>query len=276
MYMSLTDAQVVHYKNLGYVSPIDVFTEDEANAIRREFERAERAYPNELHAEHRNNAHLAFPLLAEICFNRRIVSAVQSLLGPDLLLWGSVLFIKEPDSAGFVSWHQDARYMGIEPHQFTTPWLALTESTLHSGCLSVIPGSHTSPLADHADTFAADNILTRGQEVAGVDEAEAVHLQLRPGQMSIHHPRLIHGSQPNRSSDRRIGFAMQSFLSPRVRQTLGHDFAIVVAGQDRFGHFAHVPAPSSEMAPEAVDVRRRVNENHADILYLGADQRRRL
>lgn len=274
--MALTQEQVDHYNEFGYVSPIDVFTEAEAAAIRGDFERAEQQYPTELNAEHRNNPHVAFPLLAEICFNQRIVEAVQSLLGPDLVLWGSVLFIKEPQSTGFVSWHQDARYMALEPHDFTTPWLALSHSNLESGCMSMIPGSHHGPLADHEDTFAEDNILTRGQAVTDVDESAAVHLELRPGQMSIHHPRIVHGSQPNRSRKRRIGFAMQSFMNPACQQHVGKVMAMPIAGNSDHAHLELVPRPNSEVSAEGIAARKRVNDNYADILYQGAEKRRLL
>ncbi len=68
----------------------------------------------------------------------------------------------------------------------------------------------------HRDTFAQDNLLTRGQEImVEVDESGAVPLVLRPGEMSLHHVRLVHGSPPNPSGDRRIGFAIR-YVRTRV------------------------------------------------------------
>ena len=166
--------------------------------------------------------------------------------------------------------------MGLEPHDFLTPWLAITSSTLENGCLSVIPGSHHEPLRPHVDTFADDNILTRGQQTEVPDESLAVHLELQPGQMSIHHPRLIHGSQPNPSSDRRIGFALQSFVAPHVRQSLGPDFAMPISGDDHHGNFELVSPPTGEADEAGRAIRQRVNENYADILYAGAERRRAL
>ena len=135
-----------------------------------------------------------------------------------------MLFIKEPKSSHFVSWHQDATYMGITPRHFVTPWIALTHSDRHTGCMSMIPGSHHKDIQPHQDTYGADNILTRGQEVTNVDASLAVDLILKPGQMSLHHAMTIHGSQPNQSQDkRRIGFALQSFMPAGARQTIGHN-----------------------------------------------------
>lgn len=138
----LTDAQLAHYVDHGWVAPVDVMSEAEAGELLAAFETLESDYPDDLHAEHRNNAHLAFPLLADVVTDPRIVDCVEPIVGPDISLWSTVLFIKEPSSAGYVSWHQDAYYMGLTSDRFVTAWLALSPSTLESGCVSVIPESH--------------------------------------------------------------------------------------------------------------------------------------
>ena len=79
--------------------------------------------------------------------------------------------------------------------------------------MSMIPGSHRNSIVEHDDTFGKDNILTRGQVVKDVDESKAVDLIMRPGQMSLHHGEIVHGSQPNQSNQRRVGFALQSYMS---------------------------------------------------------------
>ena len=138
----------------------------------------------------------------------------------------------------------------------------------------VIPGSHRAPLRDHQDTYGEDNILTRGQNIADVDESSAVPMELRAGQMSLHHPRLIHGSAPNRGSDRRIGLALQSYLAPHVRPS-SEDDAMLIAGEDHFGHFRLAPHPEGDMSPASVDYRSWANANMSRILYDGAEQVRR-
>ncbi len=271
----LSPDQVERYQTNGWLAPIDVMTPSDAAAVLAELERAEAQYPDDLHPEHRNNAHLAFPFLADVATNDRIVSCVQSLLGPDLSLWSTVLFIKEPDSSAYVSWHQDAYYMGLEPDHFVTAWLALTPSTVESGCVSVIPGSHEAR-ADHADTFGSDNILTRGQEVADIDPTAAVHLELAPGQMSLHHPWLVHGSQPNRSGARRVGIAMQSFLAGNVRPVRGTHHVLPISGQLASQEFVVASPPIAECSTDARAARAAANAALADVLYHGAQETRSL
>ena len=271
----LTDQQIAHYHEHGYCSPIDLMSGNEADRFGQRLEQAERDYPEAVNPYNRNNAHLAFTFADELAFNETVLDAVEDLLGPNVLLWGSVLFIKEPQSAGYVSWHQDATYMGLEPTDFVTPWIALTASNLHNGCMSVIPGSHKQGIRPHEDTFDDDNILTRGQRLDGVDESLAVHFELRPGQMSQHHCCLVHGSQPNRSKERRIGVALQAYIAPHVRQVVGEHRAQLARGIDPQGRAALDQRPRYDMEAKAAANRELANKNFADILYQGAAQNRR-
>lgn len=270
----LSDEQLAHYLDHGWVAPVDVMTETEAGGLLAALERAEAEHPDDLHAEHRNNAHLAFPFLGDLTRDRRVVDCVEPIVGADISLWSTVLFIKEPSSSAYVSWHQDAYYMGLEPDRFVTAWLALSPSTLDSGCVSVIPDSHRRRSA-HTDRYGDDNILTRGQEVEGVDASAAVHLELCPGQMSLHHPWLVHGSQPNRSDSRRVGFAMQSYLGTEVRPVRGRHHVVSIRGAVPADAFTVVPLPN-EFDIDARRVRAGANEALASVLYDGADEVRRL
>ena len=95
-----------------------------------------------------------------------------------------------------------------------TAWVALSPSTPESGCMRVVPGTHKREVVPHQDTFGAQNMLSRGQEIAvEVDEDHAVDLVLQPGQMSLHHVKIFHGSRQNRAKDRRLGFAIR-YLPP--------------------------------------------------------------
>ena len=122
------------------------------------------------------------------------------MIGPDILCWSTGFFTKNARDPSYVSWHQDSTYWGLEPPDIVTAWVALSDSTLANGAMRVIPGTHLMDQLAHHDTFAPDNLLSRGQEIAvEVDEREAVALELRAGEMSLHHVRLIHGSDPNPS-----------------------------------------------------------------------------
>ena len=269
----LTDKQIRDFYRDGFVSPIDVFSEEEALRLRTEFEIAESKWPEAFEGTARNNAHLNIMCLDEIVHNSTLVDAVEDLIGPDILSCGSVLFIKEPNNPGFVSWHQDATYMGLEPHIGITAWVALSHSNDISGCMQVIPGSH-GEIKRHNDTFGEENILTRGQEVQDVDPSKAVSLKLRPGQMSIHSSSVVHASQPNRSDDRRIGFVIQPYMPPQVQQTITRIGAQLIRGNDPFDNFDRLERPKTDMNPADVAVRDRVNRNWSDILYHGSKMRR--
>ncbi len=272
----LSDAQIDHYRGQGWLAPLDVLSPVEAGRLLRRFEVAEAEHPDQLHAECRNNAHIAFPFLAEVANHPAIVDAVRSLVGEDLVLWSTVLFIKEPDSDAFVSWHQDGTYMALDGDNFVTAWLALSSSTVESGCVSVLPGSHRRGPLPHVDRFGESNILTRGQEVDGVELSQAVHLELRPGQMSLHDPWLIHGSQPNRSGRRRVGLAMQSYIGDGVQPRRGNHHVMGIAGSPVPAPFVEVASPAVECGPVELRARAAADVALADVLYDGAEVRRAL
>lgn len=271
----LSPEQIAQYRTQGWIAPIDVLSPSEATAAAHELERAEVSHPTHLHAENRNNAHLVLPFLADLTTHPVVVAAAQSLVGEDLTLWSTVLFIKEPDSSAFVSWHQDAYYMGLEPQNFVTAWLALTPSTVESGCVSVVPGTHHRRVAHH-DSFGEENILTRGQEVAEVDESAVVHLELQPGQMSLHHPWLVHGSQPNRSASRRVGLAMQSYLASGVAPSRGEHHVMHVSGRPVASAFTEAPRPKMAFGQSERSAREAANIALAAVLYDGAQKQRSL
>ena len=272
----LTPAQIVDYQRDGFVAPVDVMSESEAHELRRRFEETERRYPERLHREQRNNAHYEFGFMDETVHDSRILDAVEDLIGPDILLWSTVLFIKEPRSSAHVSFHQDATYMGIEPQVGVTAWLALTEATTANGCMLMERASHRGDIREHHDTFGDDNILTRGQTIRAVNRDRVVPIELAPGQISLHHVRTVHASAPNTSDGRRIGIALQSFFPPAAKQTHGDDFALLVRGEDRFGHFRPARRPLSDAEPEGTRFRDAANERFAQILYAGAEIRRTL
>ena len=268
----LTERQIQQYHDQGFIAPIRVMSEDEALKVKERVEEAEKAFPQEFNPENRNNLHLTFIVLDELAHNPIILDAVEDLIGPDFSLWSSVMFIKNPSTEQFVSWHQDATYMGMSSSDFLTPWIALTPSTEEMGCMAMIPGSHKQNILPHQDTFSENNILTRGQVVKDVDEEKAVNLILKPGEMSIHHGAVIHGSKPNKSKQRRIGFALQSYCPHEIEQIIGKNIWMLIRGgkrNDRDGLQLH--RPQFDMDPLAVNLRKIANKNYSKILYHDAN-----
>jgi hypothetical protein len=238
------------YRREGYLSPVPLMSEAEALSHRRALEQAE-AKLGPLH--YRTKPYFLFSSANALGRHPRLLDAVEALIGPDILLWDSAYVIKEPGSGKRVSWHQDLTYWGLSSDQLVTAWIALSPATLESGCMQFWPGSHRGGKIAHRDGRSDDNILHRGQTVdAEIPEAEIITAELRPGEASLHHGWLMHGSGPNRSTDRRIGLTLQ-YLAPSVKQLFtDSEGATLVRGQDRFGHFAPEPAFTTDFDPALI------------------------
>jgi non-haem Fe2+, alpha-ketoglutarate-dependent halogenase len=268
----LSSQAVDRYRRDGYYFPVDLLTEAEAHEYRGRLEAHEMRSGGPLKGEFRHKPHLLFTWLNELVRHPRVLDTVEDVLGPNLLCWNSSFFIKEANDSGFVSWHQDATYWGLSSPDVLTVWLAFTRASEINGCMKFIPGSHKIQVT-HRDTFHKDNLLTRGQEIAvDVDEDKAVLAQLKPGEASIHHVLLFHGSAPNRSGDRRIGFAIR-YVPTHVRQIAGaHDSATLVRGVDEHHHFELEPAPQADLSPEARALHEAITQRQLRVLYRGTDR----
>jgi len=267
----LSAADVARYREVGYHYPVRAMSTAQAAAYTRKLEAHEAAH-GKLSGTMRHKAHLYLTWLNEIVRMPSILDAVGDILGPDILVYSSSFFTKEPHDPGFVSWHQDAHYWGLDSGDVVTAWVAFVDSDHENGAMRVIPGTHLIDMP-HIDTFAANNMLSRGQEVAvdlgGRDFAE---LELKAGEFSLHHVGIVHGSEPNNSDRRRIGFAIR-YMSPNVKQTVAvTDGATLVRGTDRFNHFEHEPSPKSDMAPEAVAFHKFAMERLNSVTMRGTDK----
>tara|TARA_B100001142_G_C14295253_1_gene640598 strand:- start:191 stop:1033 length:843 start_codon:yes stop_codon:yes gene_type:complete len=270
---NLSPNQLKQYENKGFVSPIDIFSKDRANRIRREIELIEEKIPEELDRSGRYNAHLISPLLDEVTHDSKILDAVQSVIGENILVCGTTLFIKNPNEKGFVSYHQDAKYIGLKPHNWVTAWVAITDSNEHNGCMRMWSGSHKDNLKDHDQMFNEGNLLTRGQTINNVPIEETTPLILKAGQMSLHHPTVVHGSDLNKSNDRRIGFVIQSYIGTDVKQVLGENGVQLARGFDEFNYHKTVDRPKSLMDKNDLKVKKQENDNLQKIFYAGSRQK---
>jgi hypothetical protein len=267
-----TSALAAAYDKDGYYFPYDVTSEAEAAALLADLQAAEaecandskrlsllRSYPSQL-----------LPSFAGLIRNPRLLDAVSQIIGPDVLVWSCGFFIKEAGSKSFVSWHQDLNYWGLDGDDEVTAWFALTPATIENGCMRFVSGSHRKKDVPHVDSFAPDNLLTRGQEIAvEVDEASAVNVTLRAGQVSFHHGHMFHASGPNQTNARRLGVAIR-FVAPTMKQTSGDKLLVShVAGADRHGHFEHMPAPAGRLMEEDFERARRNANMKREIFYQG-------
>lgn len=269
MKQMLNADQIQAYQRDGILFPLPALSDDEVAAMNKRY----LEHAAVLTGRQGRKAYLLHPWLHELVTHPRILDAVESLLGPDLFCWGGQFFAKPVGDTSYVSWHQDATYWGLSSHDVLTAWVAFTPSTPRSGCMQVVRATHHAQVA-HEDRFDSGNMLTRGQELSvKVDPATVVNVELMPGQMSLHHVLLFHGSEINRAEHPRIGYAIR-YIPTHLRQLAPiRDSALLVRGVDKFGHFDHEQAPRQSLDAQAVACHADATERQLRIVYEGAKER---
>jgi non-heme Fe2+,alpha-ketoglutarate-dependent halogenase len=268
----LSASAVEQYRQAGYYCPVRVMSRADALTLRRKLEAAEAAHGGPFEGSYRHKPHLLFTWLDALIRTPAILDAVEDVIGPNILCWSSSFFTKEGNTSDYVSWHQDATYWGLSAPDVVTAWVAFTVSSPQNGNMRVVPGTHRAQMP-HADTFAEHNLLSRGQEVqVEVDETQAVDISLEPGEMSLHHVLIVHGSGPNASSDRRVGFAIR-YIPTHLRQIAGsRDSASLVRGEDAYRHFEHEPRAARDLEPAMVALHAEICARQAKVFYRGTDK----
>jgi ectoine hydroxylase-related dioxygenase (phytanoyl-CoA dioxygenase family) len=268
----LSQAAVEAYRRDGYYSPVRVMSAAEAQGFRAALEAHEAKSGQPLQGNMRHKTHLLFTWADALVHHPKVLDAVEDAIGPDILCWTTNFFIKEANSPGFVSWHQDSTYWGLDPDEVITAWIAFTEVNEANGYMQVIPGSHRIDQLPHVDTFHKDNLLSRGQEIAvEVDMSKAVGLAMHAGEMSLHHIKLVHGSAANRTDDRRIGLAIR-YIPTYVRQTKVRDAAMLVRGVDEYHHFDYEPRPVADLDAAALAAHADSVSRQVKALYQGTEK----
>jgi len=265
----LSAAQVDAYARDGFLSPNRALTHEEAAACLRRLEAFEQTLGGPLTAEqidarYRSRTHVLLSWVHGLTRHPAILDAVEDLIGPDILVYTSTWFIKEPESAAIAAWHQDATYFGLRPYVHVTAWLALTDATAENGCMEFLPGSHHGGQQPHRAGVVAGSVNRAGQAIVGaVDDQPAVHAPLRAGEFSLHHTLCLHRSQPNRSRGRRIGLAISYVPTSVEHLGVKHKTpAMLVRGVDTYGHFDLEPAPKADMDDQAREAYDRSYEGY--------------
>jgi non-haem Fe2+, alpha-ketoglutarate-dependent halogenase len=216
----------------------------------------------------RSAGYIFLPWVDQLMRHPRILDAVESLIGPDILVYTSTFFIKEPNSPTFAAWHQDATYFGLSPHEHVTAWVALTNATAEAGCMEVVSSNGAPRQLRHAALGLAHSINGGGQAIVeDFDQRGAVAMALPTGSFSLHHTLCRHRSAPNRASHRRIGLGI-SYIPARVRMIGSHRLsALLVRGRDD-GHFDLLAAPEREIGAAELERHERFyqcyRENYAE------------
>jgi hypothetical protein len=267
-----TAEQVNSYRHDGYLFPLPALSSDELAECHAGLERFERwlGWPvTDADRKWRSAGYILMPWVDRLVRHDKILGAVESLIGPDILVYTSTFFIKEPNSPVFAAWHQDATYFGLTPHEHVTAWVALTDSTARAGCMEVVSSRGPPRQLQHAALGLANSINGGGQAIVEeFDQGEAVAMELPAGSFSLHHTLCRHRSAPNRAPHRRIGLGI-SYIPAHVRTTGSYRLsALLVRGCDTSGHFDLLPPPECELGSAEIGrherVYRRYRENYAE------------
>jgi len=254
----LSDAQVQRWRRDGFLSPFPLLDEAERQECLAGLKRYEDWLGGPVNGEkvlkHRTMPYLLMPWAAKLAFDARILDKVEPLLGPDILIYTSTFFVKEPNSPTIAAWHQDSTYYGLEPAEVVTVWIALTEANEAAGCMEALSFQGQPRQLRHRSR-AVENSVNRGAQaiVEPLDDAGAAPMPLKPGEFSMHHGLCPHRSGPNRSSHRRIGLGL-NYTPTSVRgKGDARPAAMLVRGEDRYGHFELVEPATAEFSAEAIE-----------------------
>lgn len=241
--MKLNQNQINAFENTGYLTALEIHDHAEVIPFRAAFDKLE-AREGKVNCQiGLQGRHLDTPFIWQLASHPEILDCIEQLIGPDIMVLSTHVFCKYPSQqTEFVAWHQDVTYWGLEPPLALTVWYAIDDSDIANGCMRVIPDSHRRGLLAHGQSDRPGNLLSINQEVETIiPEEDAVDLELRAGQISIHHGHLIHGSNPNGSQRRRCGLTVRycpPHVKPMEANSLGKPWpAMIVRGEDRFHHF---------------------------------------
>lgn len=193
------------FEQQGVVFPIRVLSDQEVAQFREELEAV--AGDN---SRRMDQLHMRYEWAYRLASHENVLDAVEKLIGSEILIDGNLVFYKPPHDDGYASWHQDSVYSGWHLTPSVSAWIALTVSDPANGCMRVIPGSHKQGLLEHENVQDPNLLNKRGERLRmDVDESQAVDVVLKPGEMSLHHTNIVHGSNPNTSDGPRIGFIVR-------------------------------------------------------------------
>ncbi len=266
----LTEEQIEFYNREGYLYPLDGITPDRAKDLLGALEGFEQEQGVSA-GLFKLKGHLCFPEAWDLVHEPAILDVAEDLIGPNILAFASRFWIKPSGDGSFVSWHQDSAYFGCDPHDMVACWVALTEANKENGCLRAMPRSQNEGYS-HSESHEnapgknpgeKKNLLGRGQTIEDMDESKAVHMELKPGQFSIHNERTAHGSHPNNSGNVRIGYSC-FLIPPHVKSTLERRPATLVRGVDEYGYWDTDPVPTKERLPELIKMMLEHNAQYTN------------
>lgn len=257
----LSDADIANYEKDGFHFPVRVVPSDRTSYYQECVTKMRAKLGGPITKAHAQKSNLLFKWVDELVHEPALLDAVEDIIGPDILLWSTEFFFKDPGDKKFVSWHQDDTYWHLEPAIEVTAWIAVSDVPEEAGPVRFIRGSHVAPRYNIVNTPNSDNMLQSGQVAQGVDEQEAVSAVLKAGEASFHHTRTLHASRPNVAPFARIGVAAR-FIPAHVRQLNTRESAMLMRGVDRHGYFDLEPRPTADMDEAAIAAHRDAVARH--------------
>ncbi|MCI0359212.1 MAG: phytanoyl-CoA dioxygenase family protein [Planctomycetaceae bacterium] len=250
------------YRDQGIVFPLRVLSAAEAAQFRLACDQLESRLGGRPRTVEVRQMHLHFGWAYRLATLPRALDAVSDILGPDLLVTATELFSKHPqETAVSIGWHRDGPYMGLDPERTLTAWIALTDCTLENGCMRFVPEADRRATAGWQTSASGDHDGSENRRPSAEEQIGDVVLEA--GEMSLHDVHVLHGSGPNRSAQKRVGFAVR-FTTPEGRPKHGRPPAILARGQDRYGNFELAQPPADDDAPGALDGMRLAARRHLD------------
>jgi len=268
---AINQAELEHYQHHGYLFPKRVLTSEEAaNCLRRlsDMETRIGAPLTQADLKWRGASYLYSPWVNALVRDPRVLDLVEDVIGPDILVFWSTFFIKEPGTASFTAWHQDATYFGLEPYEHVTAWIALSDAGSDAGCMDVISSKGAPRQLAHAAARLPDSINGAGQVIVEpFDDSDPVAMALMAGEASLHHTLCCHRSAPNRASHRRVGLGI-SYIPAHVKPTGSYRMpALCVRGSNKYDHFDLLPDPAEELDAQGIAVHEKTYARFRENYY---------
>ncbi|MEZ5854027.1 MAG: phytanoyl-CoA dioxygenase family protein [Hyphomicrobiaceae bacterium] len=253
----LSEERVAQWRRDGFMSPFPLLDAAELREAQAGVQRFESwlGEPINVSSEMkwRTMPYLLMPWALKLARDPRILDIVEDFLGPNLLIYTSTFFIKEPHSPTIAAWHQDSTYYGLEPKEEVTVWIALSEANEAAGCMECLPVNGQPRQLRH-QSRVVENSVNRGAQVIveQFDDRAPVAMPLKAGEMSMHHGLCVHRSGPNTSTHRRIGLGLNYIPTHAKPSGTVKTAAMLVRGVDRYNNFEPVEGAMHELSPEAV------------------------
>ena len=263
---ALTQEQVDFFHENGFLFPIPALTETETKACLDGLARLEAelgCHVADADPKWRSHAHFHSPWFNNLVRHPKILDAIEDVIGPDILVWTSTFFIKESGSATYAFWHQDGGYFGLEPKISVCAWTALTDATREAGCMEQLSFHGQPKLYQHSPKGLPNSINRAGQTIVEpFDESNPTAMALPAGSFSLHHELAIHRSAPNHATHRRVGIGV-NYVPPHVRvDGPVRCKAMLVRGEDRYGHFDLVEPTGGERDAAALALHQEVSDRY--------------